>query len=1415
MEQVFDFLMVDYFCPRKDVMVLRPNFNTIYREDIMTKGGDFYAAFLRDENRWTTNEAEVCMYIDKYMRKAYEEFMASPRSDNYTVRVEYMWDSRSGAIDAWHKYVKGQLRDKFEMLDQIFMFNNTVRTRKSYSTKTLPYPLIDYSPDKSLYEAWDKLVGTICDKDGRLAIEWAIGLCLTGDAKKVQKFLVFFGAPGTGKSTIFRILDKIFEGYTKTYDGKALGNSNDQFSTEIFADGPLIGIQDDGDLSKLEDNTKLNSIVSHEKIIINPKGKSRYAMSFNTFLFMGTNSVVRITDSKSGLMRRLIDIHPTGDTIPFNEYLKLTKQVEFEIPYIAKHCIEVYEQNKHAFDNYKPLRMLGASNEFFNFVVEQYEKWEKDDATTLNAAWLAYEAHCTNANVRYKMSKTTSFKEELKSYFREFKERANDVKGRPWNYYSGFKKEAILDIEPGAVKEEDTSETYIIDLKYQPSLLDRELADYPAQYANEKGTPSMGWDYVKTTVKDIDTSKTHYILGPEQLIFLDFDLKEAGQKSLAKNLLAASSFPKTYSELSNGGNGLHLYYWYDGDPLKLESEYGKEIEIKVRKGKSPIRRRVIKCNNLPIAHISTGLPLRKEKIKVYNKKAVSSEIRLRSLITRAMNKEFEPHHTGPAIDFINTLLDQAYESGLLYDIRDMEGDIKVFAMSSSNQWERCLKVANAMKYCCSEAELYSAHLDDVVGNNDTDRLVFIDIEALPDIFGICWKFDGDDYPVNKLINPAPEHIRPLYNFRLCAHNGLNYDGPMLYAAGELGANTAEERYLWSQRIISGDRSASPWNGKNLIWCDTYDAASAGNKMSLKKWEIELDDAAHLELGLPWDQPVGEENFERVMEYCANDVLSLEQVFHSKAFQSDWAARLILADVTNMPVNTTTNNLTKKLVLGGAKNPQREYQYRHLGKPVKELPEAVLEFLKERFPEMMAPDAWKKRGESEFSLLPYFEGYTHENGKSRYKCTNPKEGGYVHTEMLREAFLKFLKESGTARKAAAKMKDYRGGVYFNVALLDIASMHPHSILAECLLGPVFTKILDELVSGRLCIKHEDWDTINNFLGGALSPWIDKIKSGEISGKALSNALKTAINSLYGLTSAGFDNEFKDPRNIDNIVAKRGALFMIKLKEEVRKRGFTVAHIKTDSIKIPDATPEIIKFVYDFGKLYGYTFEHEATYEKMALVNKSEYVCKYATEEKCRELYGDEYVDIPENCAVNKYKGGKWDSTGKKFAIPYVFKTLFTHEEVTLKDLYETFNVSKGIIYIDGNENLPDVESYEKELAKLERSYKKGNVSDMTFEAESKRLNMKIDEGHSLSFIGRIGQFLPIRPGFGGGVLYRVNGETRAAVNGTKGYRWAEAAKIKENMKDVYVDFDYYENKVKECIEAIELRGGKGCFSSFAS
>lgn len=285
-------------------------------------------------------------------------------------------------------------------------------------------------------------------------------------------------------------------------------------------------------------------------------------------------------------------------------------------------------------------------------------------------------------------------------------------------------------------------------------------------------------------------------------------------------------------------------------------------------------------------------------------------------------------------------------------------------------------------------------------------------------------------------------------------------------------------------------------------------------------------------------------------------------------------------------------------------------------------------------------------------------------------------------------------------------------------------------------------------------------------------------------------------MYGLTSASFTNAFRDIRNKDNIVAKRGALFMINLKHEVQKRGYTVAHIKTDSIKIPDATPEIIKFVMDYGAMYGYNFEHEATYDRMCLVNDAVYIAKYK----------------------DGKHAGEWTATGTQFQISYVFKKLFTKEDICFEDMCETKSVSSAL-YLDMNENLPDVSAEEKELLDLRKKYPDADGQyPLDYEEVVKQLSEKIAKGHDYTFIGKVGQFCPIKPGCGGGVLLReaVNTKTGeksyAAATGSKGYRWLESEMVRVLNKQDDIDRSYYDALVDAAASDISKYGDLTWFIS---
>ena len=199
---------------------------------------------------------------------------------------------------------------------------------------------------------------------------------------------MFYGDAGAGKSTILNIIQKLFEGYYVVFDAKALTSSNNQFATEVFRTNPLVAIQHDGDLSRIEDNSVLNSIVSHEDILINQKFKSQVMDKATCFLFMATNRPVKITDGKSGVRRRLIDIKPSGKKIETARYYVLMDNIDFQLGAIAKHCLDVYKRlGKNRYDTYRPKRMIEETDVFYNFVGDYVDKMCADEGVTLQQAY--------------------------------------------------------------------------------------------------------------------------------------------------------------------------------------------------------------------------------------------------------------------------------------------------------------------------------------------------------------------------------------------------------------------------------------------------------------------------------------------------------------------------------------------------------------------------------------------------------------------------------------------------------------------------------------------------------------------------------------------------------------------------------------------------------------------------------------------------------------------------------------------------------------------------------------------------------------------------------------------------------------------------------------------------------------------
>ena len=1158
-----DFFKIKEKNVKKGIVDVYPDFRVCRSKDLMIRGRSFYAIWDEEKQIWSTDEYDVQRLVDKKLLEYYEKIKKNTTDH---INVKLLGDFSSGSWSAFRAYVQ-HLSDNAHQLDEELTFMNSDVKKTDYISKKLPYPL-----EKGSIEAYDELMGVLYKPEEREKLEWAIGSVISGDAKHIQKFIVLYGEAGAGKSTVLNIIQQLFEGYYTTFEAKALTSNNNAFATEAFKDNPLVAIQHDGDLSRIEDNTKLNSIVSHEEMTINEKYKPSYMSRINSFLFMATNRPVKITDAKSGIIRRLIDVTPSGNRIPIKQYQALMSQISFELGAIAHHCLDVYQKlGKNYYNSYRPLQMMFTTDVFFNFVETNYHTFKEQDGVSLKQAYQMYKEYCDDSLIEYKLARY-KFREELKNYFETF-HKITRVNGRQIrSYYSGFLSDKFKNIIP--VKEEP----FRLVIEENTSLLDNIAEGYKAQYATQKGTPSMKWDNVSTTLSDIDTSKLHYVKLPLNHIVIDFDLKnDAGEKDLVKNLEAASKWPATYAEFSRSGKGIHLHYIYEGDVERLSRIYSEDIEIKVFVGNSSLRRQFTKANNIPIAKINSGLPLKGEKM--INFDAVKSERGLRRLIERNLRKEIHPG-TKPSIDFIHKILEDAYDSELSYDVTDMRPKILYFANNSTNQATYCINLVKQMKFKSK---------DSMPGEDNyiNDNLVFFDVEVFPNLFVVVWKEQGKDKKPVVMINPKPKEMEDLFRMKLVGFNCRRYDNHILY--GRYIGYDNRQLYDLSQKIIGNSRNAMFREAYNISYTDIYDFSSV--KQSLKKFQIELG-LNHQEINLKWDEEVPEELWEKVGEYCINDVITTEEVFNAR--KQDYNARLILSQLSGLTPNDTTQRHTAKIIFGNDPHPQDKFIYTDLS---------------ETFP-----------------------GYTFENGKSEYMGEDPKEGGYVYAEP---------------------------GMYSNVRVLDITSMHPYSLIILNMFGP-YTKRFEELVKARVAVKHRDLESASVMLDGALKPFLN----GDLDD--LAYALKIIINIVYGLTSAKFDNKFRDPRNIDNIVAKRGALFMIELKYEVQKRGFTVAHIKTDSIKIPDATDEIIKFIMEFGAKYGYEFEDEGVYDKFCLVNDAVFIAK-TTE-------------------------GEWVATGAQFAHPYVYKTLFSKEPIEFEDLCETKNVTTAL-YLNLNEDTPNKDNYQ--------------------------------------------------------------------------------------------------------------------------
>lgn len=1217
---------------RKSDIIIYPDFLMIGVKDIICKGGRMEAFWYNDT--WNTDRDLLFTIIDKMLHEEKEKI--SHRNPEAIISVRSMRSMSSNSVKKFSEYEKLKSQDDIMFNTHILFSDDPVR-REDYSTTKL-----SYTPTEGPTEAFDTLYSILYDPEELTKILWFIGATLNNEMVGIQKFLYLYGSKGTGKGTVIKLIELLFEGYYDSIDLETLTSGSD-FATSQIKEVPVL-LDSDADIHKIRNDTVLLKMTAHEPVTVNRKYREQYESIFTGLLVAASNQPYKVRNIDSGIMRRAVVARPTGKKVDNIIYRKLMTQLKFELPGIAHKAIEVFlDKGPGYYEDYVDEEMIEETNIVHSFVMENYQLF--GEPATLKIISELYKLYLEDLGLDI-----TGYKQKIKiemmRYYHNF-EKQKKINGVMYkNVYEDFKYKFV----DQDIVNVDVSR---IDLKLQDSILDDICRDYPAQYSTEAGTPMYKWDNCPTTLKEIDTRELHYVRVPQNHIVIDLDLKDSnGEKDLKRNIEYAEKFPPTYTELSKSGKGIHLHYYYDGDVSTLAALYDEDVEIKIFSGKQALRRKLTLCNNLEISTITSGLPEKEKKGSgmVYRDVEIISwnEGKMRNTIKRALRKEYHSS-TASNMSLIVKIFEEAKNSGVKYDLRDLRQDIKVFALHSTNQAEKCLKMADSITYTNMDNEETSAELQKSKMIVDTEDIYFYDIEVYPNLFIVCYKKYKDD-EVKALVNPTQNQVEEVLKLPLIGYNNRRYDNHIMYSA--LLGSTNYELYQQSQRIIGKKGKSGFYGGAyELSYADIYEYIV--DKKSLKKWEVELG-IPHVEMEIPWDKPVSDDMVDTIVEYCKNDVRATESVF--EATYSDYLARLILSNLSGLSVNATTQQHAAAFLFGNDKRPQDKFVYKDLSED--------------------------------------FEGYEYSFGKSTYKGIKPSEGGYVYSEP---------------------------GVYTNVGLFDVESMHPRSLINLNYFGP-YTKRFEELVDMRLDIKHGDYESAKKRFDGKLAHFLED----KSTTKTLSLALKIIINIVYGMTSAKFENKFKHKDNVDNIVAKRGALFMIDLQLAVQAKGYTVVHIKTDSIKVLNPDDEIINFIMEFGKKYGYTFDHEATYDKFALVDKANYIC---------------------------HDENGWSSTGIKFSEPFVFKKLFSKEEVVTEDFGQIKEVKDAAIYLGDK---------------------------------------------------HIGRLVNVYCSITGEELKRVTDDKESALSGTKGYKW----RLMEDFKGREdIDMTYYNKMLDDAILEIEKVGDK--------
>jgi hypothetical protein len=188
-------------------------------------------------------------------------------------------------------------------------------------------------------------------------------------------------------------------------------------------------------------------------------------------------------------------------------------QIDFELGAIAHHCLQVYKKlGKNYYDGLPPDGDDAPDGRLLQLHRSELRHIQGAERRFLEAGVFAVQGVLRQHGHRRPLPQY-KFREELRNYFDEFKDRA-EVDGEIMrSYYVGFN----ADKYKAPLKNDVTSFKLVLD--QTSSLFDEVFASCPLRaQQTDRGTPKTAWSRVKTKLADIDTGNTHYVKVPRTIL---------------------------------------------------------------------------------------------------------------------------------------------------------------------------------------------------------------------------------------------------------------------------------------------------------------------------------------------------------------------------------------------------------------------------------------------------------------------------------------------------------------------------------------------------------------------------------------------------------------------------------------------------------------------------------------------------------------------------------------------------------------------------------------------------------------------------------------------------------------------------------------------------------------------------------